>query len=66
MATLGTPTKYDGTVAGWSDTLVRLSPSRGGRTRAELLRHPTKRQGSAEFAMDRLLFHPDSPLEAVR
>ena len=65
VATLGAPSKYDEVVAPWSDTLIRLSPTRGGRTQANL-RHPTKKENSAEFSMNGLLFHPDSPMEAVR
>jgi len=66
IATLGPPNKHDEVVAAWPDTLVRLSPLRGGRVRAELLRHPTGRSGSSDLSIDRLLFHPDSPLERVR
>jgi hypothetical protein len=68
IATLGSPNKYDGVVTSWSETLVRLSPLRGGRRmRAELLRHPTRRRpDSSEFSMNQFLFHPDSPLELVR
>ncbi|MGA2664366.1 MAG: hypothetical protein ABSF83_05425 [Nitrososphaerales archaeon] len=70
IVTLGPPTRWDEMVAGWADTLVRLSPARGDSSdavRAELLRHPTKKRPcGSEFGMNRLLFHPDSPLEAVR
>jgi len=72
IVTLGPPTRWDDVVAGWADTLVRLSPAReddndGDVVRAELLRHPTKRGPCcSEFGMNRLLFHPDSPLEAAR
>jgi DNA-directed RNA polymerase subunit RPC12/RpoP len=67
IVTLNSSNSYDHIVTPWSDTLVRLSPLRGGRrTRAELLRHPARRPDSAEFTMDQLLFHPDSPLELVR
>jgi len=66
IATLNSPSSYDHIVTPWSDTLVRLSPTRGRRMRAELLRHPTKKSDSSEFTMDQLLFHPDSPLELVR
>jgi hypothetical protein len=62
IATLGSPNKYDGVVSSWSDTLVNLSPSRGRRMQAELLRHPTKKSEISEFTMSQL-FHPDSPLE---
>jgi hypothetical protein len=67
IATLGSPNKYDEIVTPWSDTLVRLSPSKreGRRMRAELLRHPTKRPDSSDFDLDQLLFNPDSPLELV-
>ncbi len=66
IATLGSPNKYDEIVTPWSDTLVRLSPLRGGRRlRAELLRHPSRRLDSSEFGMNQLLFHPDGPLEFV-
>jgi hypothetical protein len=65
IATLGSPNKYDETVSSWSDTLVNLSPPRGRRVRAELLRHPTKKGGVSEFTMNQLLFHPDSPLELI-
>jgi hypothetical protein len=67
VATLGAPNKHDEVVTAWPDTHVRLSPVRGrGAVRAELLRHPTKRPGSSDLNIDRLLFHPDSPLELVR
>jgi hypothetical protein len=66
VATLNSPNLNDQTVIQWSDTLVCLSQLRGTRVRAELLRHPTKRYVSSNFTMDRLLFHPDSPLELVR
>jgi hypothetical protein len=65
IITLGSPNKFDEIVTAWSDTLVRLSPLRGTRMRAELLRHPTKSPDSSEFSMNQLLFHPDSPLELV-
>ncbi len=65
IATLGSSNKHDETVAPWADTLVRLSLLRRGTTQAELLRHPAKKLGSAEFVMNQLLFHPDSPLELV-
>ncbi len=65
ISTLGSPSRYDEIVTPWSDTLVRLSPLRGTRVRAELLRHPTKRPDNSEFSMNQLLFHPDSPLELV-
>ncbi len=66
MATLGSPNRYDEVVTPWSDTLVRLSPLRRGTIQADLLRHPTKKADTVEFAMNQLLFHPDSPLESVR
>jgi len=66
IATIGSPSKYDEIVTQWSDTLVRLSPLRGTRTLAELLRHPSRTPDSSEFSMNQLLFHPDSPLELVR
>jgi Rad51 len=65
IITLGSPNKYDEVVTGWSDMLVRLSPLRGTKMRAELLRHPTRSPDSSEFSMNQLLFHPDSPLELV-
>ena len=66
IATLGSPNKYDEVVIPWSDTLVRLSLLRRGTTQADLLRHPTKKADTVEFAMNQLLFHPDSPLELAR
>jgi hypothetical protein len=66
IATLESPNKYDAVVTSWSDTLVRLSPLRRGSIQADLLRHPTKKSVAVEFDMNRLLFHPDSPLEVVR
>jgi hypothetical protein len=66
IITLGPPNKYDEVVSAWSDTLVHLSPLRGTKVRAELLRHPTRRPDSSEFSMNQLLFHPESPLELVR
>jgi hypothetical protein len=66
IITLGSPNKYDEAVTAWSDTLIRLSPLRGTKMRAELLRHPTRRPDRSEFSMNQLLFHPDSPLELVR
>ena len=66
IATLGSPNKYDETINPWADTLVRLSLLRRGTIQADLLRHPTKKHGRTEFAMNQLLFHPDSPLELVR
>jgi Rad51 len=67
VVTLGSPNKHDEVVTAWPDTFVRLSPLRGrGEVRAELLRHPSRRPGSSDLSMDRLLFHPDSPLELVR
>jgi hypothetical protein len=65
IATLGSPNKYDETINPWTDTLVRLSLLRRGTIQAELLRHPTKKPERAEFSMNQLLFHPDSPLELV-
>jgi hypothetical protein len=66
IATLGSPNRYDEVITSWSDTLIRLSLLRRGTTKADLLKHPTKKPGSAEFALNQLLFHPDSPLEPVR
>jgi Rad51 len=68
IATLGTPCKYDMAVTSWADTVVRLSPARGERLRAQLLKHRDEgpKRGASEFTMDRLLYHPDSPLERIR
>jgi len=64
VVTLGSSNRYDEAVSNWSDTLVRLSPRHQGEkmVRAQLLRHPTKKKGDfSDFAMNQLLFHPDSP-----
>jgi len=54
ITTLPSPNEYDGQVAAWADTLVRLS-SDGDRARAELLTHPTKEPTVSAFRMDGLL-----------
>jgi hypothetical protein len=52
--TLASPSKYDGQVAEWADTLVRLS-SDGNRVKAELLKRRSRQQIASEFRMDGLL-----------
>lgn len=54
VMTLASPNKYDGQVAEWADTLVRLSCD-GNRARAELLKHPSKQPMVSAFKMDGLL-----------
>jgi len=60
VVTLGSPNKHDQLVSGWADTLVQLSLLRGSKTHAALLRHPTRKAGSSVFAINQLLFRPDS------
>lgn len=60
VATLGSPNKYAGLVSDWADTFVQLSPMRGNRTHAALLRHPTKNADASVFSMSQLLFRPES------
>lgn len=54
ITTLASPNKYDGQVAAWADTLVRLS-SDGDRAKAELLKHRSREQTATEFRMAGLL-----------
>ena len=54
IATLASPNKYDGEVASWADTMVRLS-SDGDGVKAELLKHRNRVPGIAAFKLSQLL-----------
>jgi hypothetical protein len=54
VATLVSPSRYDGIVSSWSDALVRLSPD-GDSVRAELLKHRNREPAVATFKRSQLL-----------
>jgi Rad51 len=54
IATLVSPSKYDGMIASWADTLVRLSLD-GDSVRAELLKNRNRIPGVATFRISQLL-----------
>ena len=54
IVTQASPNKYDDVMASWADTLVHLSPERGG-IGAELLRHRNRLPGKTTFKLNQLL-----------
>jgi hypothetical protein len=54
LCTLASPTKFDGLVTGWPDSLVRLSASESS-VRAELVRGTPRFRSAYEFKMESLL-----------